>query len=787
MGIALILPLPLYAQTHELSEAPDACRTMRVDANRADCDEAHCVLTGNAHLECDDFELWANTIDIEFDGERRFTRAIAEGDVAAIDGDTVLTCNKVVLEGDRIRGRIEGATVEMKEHGGSLENLIASRNRAMLQGEVERTGARTFEVDDAVLTLCDCGDNKRPSWSMRAASIDANLDRRADLYWSVLWIAPFGVDVPLLPPIPYISIPFEQRATGFLPPMIALFDGLKPQIDLPFFVPIGDAYDLTITPGLRTDWVSDKGNALDKIGAPRLGLRLRYAPVEGTNGEVKLQYQRDIGASARDETLDETQDSPCDSRPAPEACDFHNRFAINLIHQSRLTSKTDFVASGQWISDDLFLNDVSIDLNDRVRQYLTSRAQLDYRTPWFYGAAAADYTLRTQGQTTQSNTEGGETGTLHRGPHFELRMPSVALGSGLHVGAGATATRYGSWFRRFFSSESPEQPEQWVYRTYSTLSLYDGWGPFAFRAGATLDGIVSDVNSLDRNPSEPHGEPFDTRPRQALSLFSTAAAELPLRGQFGPWTHTMTPRLALQAIPWTSKRITAAAGLDPYLEREVFAQGLAGLDQELHFKGVRRLRLLVEQPIDLKTRERLQLRGRMTVTPARWTSLSFRTQYAPRAEDPFREVGATLRAGYRGLQGQLNYQRFFPDSERFTRTVYQLAGVPAFTPIDPENPGSEQSLGAGASFSNETLTFSYGANRLFRRPGGNNNSNSIPGSGDGRPYWTNQTAGIQYRSPCKCWGVGLNMVLQRIPNEDRWQRRFNFMFQIGDYSLGSAS
>lgn len=792
---------------------------MTVAADEANCDEEHCLLEGNAHITCDDFELWANTIDVEFDGDQRFSRATATGNVAAIDGNSVLTCERVELDGDRIRGRIKGATIELKERGGSLETLFASRNRSEIRGDVERTSERLFSVEDGEFTLCDCGDDPA-SWSFRASHVDVDLDNRAELYWSVLWITPEEVPiigyplqlldqvaVPILPPIPYLSMPFARRAAGFLPPNIGFLNGFNPLIDLPFFIPLGESYDLTIAPGIRTDWVTEDGNALDEYGGPRLGVTFRYAPAEGTEGEVSFQYQRDAAARAAffRAGAEEGEASPCDTNPDALECSFNNRLGIDFQHRSAITDAIDFNAGGQWFSDDLFLNDVGVNLVDLIQIYVASRAQLDYRSPWVYGAAALDFITRLQ-DGGDGNSRGAELGTFHRGPHLELRLPTVNVLPTVHVDVGATATRYGAWLTQLFSDEIGQLPEQWVYRGYASAGVYRTLGPVGFRARAMLDGIVSNVNAIDQAAEDRDFFAFDEQDRRALSLYTEASADLPLRGTFGRWQHVINPRVQFRSIPWDSNDLrfgertslsgalepVAASVFDPYLQRDEFVQGALGFDQEFLLDGRRVATLELEQPVDLETGERLQFQGRLRVQPIPQVTATAHTQFAPGAEDPFREVGGSLGVRIWKLNVNSTYRRWFADSERFRRSVYQLSGAPAFVDnADPSRPGSEQQLTNGASLTLDTFSLGYSQQILLDLPGVEDLPGPDDDPNDSRLLFPFQTVSASYTSPCRCWGISVNVLLNRsfedVENDVvELDQRIFFSFQIGDYALGGG-
>ena len=175
--------------------------------------------------------------------------------------------------------------MHVKQTGAVDKNGVPTgRDSARFTGTVHRLSQDQLHIDDATFTLCDCGEDV-PSWLITAESADAEMKERVTIHWPTFWANPFGLGflVPLLPPIPFISLPLEGRAAGQLAPVIQFYQFPYPLVDLPVFVPLGRSFDLTIIPGLRTDW-TDK-HALtppSRWGAPRLGGRLRYAPVEGT-------------------------------------------------------------------------------------------------------------------------------------------------------------------------------------------------------------------------------------------------------------------------------------------------------------------------------------------------------------------------------------------------------------------------------------------------------------------------------------------------------------------------
>ncbi|MEM6731488.1 MAG: hypothetical protein AAF658_08015, partial [Myxococcota bacterium] len=601
-------------------------------------------------------------------------------------------------------------------------------------------------------------------------------------------------------PIPYISMPFDRRTAGFLPPDIQLFDGFSPQIDLPFFLPLGDSYDITLTPGLRTNWATDEGNDLDSYGAPRLGTRLRYAPAEGTEGEIAIQYQRDAGNQAVLSLLDEGDPNPCLGDTPSSRCGLVNRFGVDLRHVSALSDSSDLTVNGRWFSDDQLLADASLAVSDRLTNFTASRAQLDLRLPAVYAAAGVDYILRLRGQTSLDNVRGEELSTFHRGPHLEIRLPPLKVFDGIHVEAVTTATRYGAWLTRLFSDQSPLPPSQWVLRTAGSVGYSAGLGPVALRSRIGIDSGWSLPSELDERALEEGFVPIDTEDRRVVSLFADAFAEVPLARSIGSWTHLVVPRAGIRSIPWQDDDATPAALFDPYLARNEITQAVVGVDQMLlDGRGRTFARLLVEQPWDLRERQRLQTAVRAELNPIRNLRLAGSALVATDADDPFREFGT--RASYRWgpLSTGVGYTRWFADAERFDRSVYELSGTPSFQDFDPGDPRSEQYVTGRAALTFSSFNLGYSMQRLLRRPGGNNAADRInrglaASPANQRPFTPLQTFAINYRSPCECWGIGANVVFSQVgvdmPTEDEpfeWDYRINLQFQIGDYVVGTRN
>jgi LPS-assembly protein len=138
-------------------------------------------------------------------------------------------------------------------------------------------------VDGLSFTPCDC-DPTEPSWRVEASSARVDPGERAILSWPVVYVR----DVPVFA-LPWVYIPLSDRRTGFLMPRpnFAGRNGLS--LELPFFLTLGDSYDLTFTPG----YFGGGRDPVWGIRGGRLHTEFRYAPSEAVHGRATLGLLHD--------------------------------------------------------------------------------------------------------------------------------------------------------------------------------------------------------------------------------------------------------------------------------------------------------------------------------------------------------------------------------------------------------------------------------------------------------------------------------------------------------------
>lgn len=798
---AALLAAPLAAA--KLPERARECETVTFGGDIATCDATACILGGDAFLVCDDLKLWAQEIEVRWTAERDFSGAVARGNALLVDRNTVITCETIELEQDRIRGRVEAATVRSKTgHRLDERGIPQGRDSQILHGDIERPSRDELRIFDGDFTLCDCGDDP-PSWRVDSPEIEVELGERAFVWWPMLYISPFGLGpIPITPPLLPISVPLQERALGFLPPAITFY-GPYPMIDLPFFIPLGDSWDVTIAPGLRTDWIRKHDIQPSRWGAPRLGGRLRYAPFKGLSGELRVQWtwdrrlyiartylaQNDLSDPLQMPDLSDADRARLESRQL--LVEAHYRALAALEHRVTIDWEQDFQITDDlrwqididWPSDDRLRQDFGVTLSEQVANYVPSRSQVLW-TPTglpmaLVGSLAADHlvvignnSFRAGEQAVESylNWRGPELHVPHRGPAARLTMlplaPAPDFLPSLYLDADASFTRLGSW--------DPADP--------AFLQVAAGQLGVAWRD--SFGGLNIDVEG------RAHGTwtwlPWEGTERGIGTAFAhvRASASTVWARRFGALVHTINPRLLYHVVPVVESNSPSLAtflrgGADEHLDAGPFHQMMVSLDQALwSSRGARVADLRLGLPFDLETNELAPLQASVAWrapyigTGSAWLGVAFH-----RPQEPVEEIGAqmSLPIGPVAISG--TYFRFAPSAERFNRGIYALFG----TSDEPADPAAwVHALSPSLWVRTERFTVGYSAIILLPLPG---EMETDPA----RPFLSQNVLFSSYQSACDCWQIGLRCTMPGYGTEQEILERLKVQvtFAVGDYSIGN--
>lgn len=251
-------------------------------------------------------------------------------------GNVVLTDRNIEMRGSELRADMnrESATVRDTEYRLTDRGMHGSAS----EFAVREDGFIT--LTDATFTSCPEGDE---SWLLRAGEM--KLDRNEG--WGEAWntsIDLFGV--PALY-VPWMTFPIDdRRRSGLLMPSFSNDRQNGLDMSVPYYWNIAENYDATLTPR----WLEERGF--------QLGTEFRYLTAD-SSGEIY------------------TEALP-DDRDAAAAID-PDRWAYNVKHQTRFSSRWYGVIDAAGVSDDLYFEDLGRNITVANTNTLTRSGTLGYR------------------------------------------------------------------------------------------------------------------------------------------------------------------------------------------------------------------------------------------------------------------------------------------------------------------------------------------------------------------------------------------------------------------------
>jgi len=288
--------------------------------------------------------LIADLVRIEGDD-----RLIAEGNVVVLGQGRRLRARRLVYDRNRDRLMLEGP-IRLEQPDGTevlaeaadidpdFESGLLAGARVILEdrlqiagSEMVRSQGRFTDIRRAVGSSCEvCVPGRPPLWEVRAARVIHD-EATAQIYFYNARFRIAGVPVFYLP---VLRVPdgTRERVRGILTPSVRTGTDLGTRVLVPYFLPLGDHADLTLTPYLSTE-------------TRAIEARYRQAFVRG---DVSLQ-----GALARDDL-------------APGM----TRAYVFADGRLRLPRGFDLQARLQTTNDDAFLRDYGFSDADRLTSSL---------------------------------------------------------------------------------------------------------------------------------------------------------------------------------------------------------------------------------------------------------------------------------------------------------------------------------------------------------------------------------------------------------------------------------
>lgn len=225
-----------------------------------------CLSLSAAHAQTEPVALFADTIRYDTSTQT----IVAEGNVEAFHQGNRLTADLIRYETQTeqilAEGRIRLESPEGAVILADLANLSADFREGLITGarlildqqfqvaavEGGRTNGRFNTLYRTVATSCSiCEDAPTPIWRIRATSVTHDEEARR-LYFKNAWVDIFGIPVLYVPRL-RVPEPGVERAGGFLVPSFATSDVFGFGARIPYFQPLGDHADMTVTPFVATN------------------------------------------------------------------------------------------------------------------------------------------------------------------------------------------------------------------------------------------------------------------------------------------------------------------------------------------------------------------------------------------------------------------------------------------------------------------------------------------------------------------------------------------------------
>lgn len=312
------------------------------------------VVTIESDLNVIQQDAWIKAGSGSYDFEQqRFT---LQDDILVRQPGVLLTGTRATVDRASATSTLEDASYLLHETG--------VRGRADVVVYTDADGVIT--IDNGVFTRCEPGDD---SWAIEGSEIQ--LDRRSgrgvarDLTLRIS-------DVPVLY-LPVISFPInDERATGFLAPLLGSTRDGGFDFATPYYLNLAPNYDMTLTPRLQAE-----------RGA-MLGMEGRFLGRRHTQ-QLTLNYLPD------DKLFDETTRNLPGSASPPVS----TRWLLDYEQNARLSrgwsTQVDYAA----VSDDEYFQDLgSNGLVNTARSFLPRVARLRYDgNNWNFAAATQAFQI----------------------------------------------------------------------------------------------------------------------------------------------------------------------------------------------------------------------------------------------------------------------------------------------------------------------------------------------------------------------------------------------------------
>lgn len=229
----VLLPLAALAQDEEPAEDP---ALLVADSVVVTPDE-RLIADGNVEALYQGTRLWARRII--YLGET--DQLVIEGPIRIDNGaGVVVLADSAELDSDLRNGLLKGA------------RLVLDQQLQLAAVQMARVEGRYAQLSKVTVTSCQiCGPRGVALWSIRARKAIHDQEER-QLYFEGAQFRVLDVPIAYIPRL-RLPDPTLKRARGFLFPTIRTTTELGTGVKIPYFIPLGDHADVTLTPYLSQE------------------------------------------------------------------------------------------------------------------------------------------------------------------------------------------------------------------------------------------------------------------------------------------------------------------------------------------------------------------------------------------------------------------------------------------------------------------------------------------------------------------------------------------------------
>lgn len=203
------------------------------------------LVADSVRIENDRLLVAEGDVQVAYDGQvlnaprltydRQTERIDIDGPITFTEGPgTIILANEAELDRDLRNGILRSA------------RLVLNRQLQLAATQVARVGDRYTQLSNTVTSSCEiCAAGGTPTWEIRARKVIHDRQERL-IYFDRATFRIFGLPVAYFPRLT-LPDPERRRKAGFLIPRLAFNSRLSFGVKQPYFQPLGEHADLTLT------------------------------------------------------------------------------------------------------------------------------------------------------------------------------------------------------------------------------------------------------------------------------------------------------------------------------------------------------------------------------------------------------------------------------------------------------------------------------------------------------------------------------------------------------------